>query len=115
MMMNFFPRELCEKLEKIGCKSESENFYVPAHVSTHPLYNLELEYVNKEDLEKSIPAFYQNDITGCHEQARENMNLIVQSINQEKLPVNIPNILRYHLIDCKKPEEYIAKLLKGAD
>ena len=59
--MKFFPRELCEKLQKLGCKSESESFYICGKV---------------HDRQSDIQMFSQNDLTGCHPQARENAKIV---------------------------------------
>lgn len=122
--MNFFPRELCEKLEKIGCKSESDFFYrerrsvlgewiwesIPQIGRPHNEYGVGPQYGSL------IPAFYQNDFTGCHEQAWGNMKMIMESRGIKDLEwgemARDVAYYRHQLIMQKDPAEYIeAKLL----
>lgn len=70
--MEFFPRELCQKLMEMGCVSES-GFYWYEFKDGRLLVGREVEdfYVEYEP-KKLCQAFCQNDFTGCTERAREN-------------------------------------------
>jgi len=71
--MKFFSRELCEKLQKLGCKSENWFYWnVPMSQSIlRPSY-----LPNSTGRTDAIPAFSQNDFTGCHEQAWQNAEIV---------------------------------------
>jgi len=92
--MKYAPRELCEKLQKMGCKSE--NWPSHTYMLFKPTKNETADerwrdsddFCNSEisptdsmrlsgyRLYKELPKFSQNDFTGCHEQAMKNAKLI---------------------------------------
>lgn len=59
------PRELCEKLAAMGCKTESQMLW---RKEVGLFFLLRIEWKNDDD----VPAFFQNDFTGATEQADEN-------------------------------------------
>lgn len=76
--MIFFPRELCERLEKLGCKSESGYWWIKNYDGTwrtKPEYRSLLRVYSPASKGFYVPAYYQNDFTGCSEQARENAKI----------------------------------------
>lgn len=68
--MIFFPRELSDKLQAKGCKSESGLYWVKLSDR-----RWSIPCAGSKDLIQ-VPCFYQNDFTGCHEQARGNSMLV---------------------------------------
>lgn len=72
--MNFFPRELCEHLAAMGCKSESGFYYKTfENGKIMPGFGICFSGVG---CKQHPPAFSQNDFTGCHSQARENAKIV---------------------------------------
>lgn len=90
--MIFFPRELCERLQAMGCKSESGYCwgvyrlgYSKESEDWRPLYTkLDSFFQIPEIVDphwkhyslEFLSCFSQNDFTGCHAQAHENARLV---------------------------------------
>lgn len=71
-MSKFAPIDLCKKLVELGCRSDSGFVYPPGRdkpTDDDKWWSWDSNYPN-------TTAFYQNDFTGCHEQARENAKLV---------------------------------------
>lgn len=95
--MKFAPLELCKKLVELGCKSES------LWVSEKP-----------ERLDYLIPAFCQNDFTGCHEQAKKNVWLLLKSKTIGTVsPVEI-SLFRTSIMDSKDWVKFLEESLNEA-
>jgi len=77
--MKFAPRELCEKLEKLGCKSENDFVYVCGKkLKNKVVIDAWILFLKDSAIymDRKITAFSQNDFTGCHKKARENAKLV---------------------------------------
>lgn len=95
-IMEFFPRELCEKLVKLGCVSESRMYWgrlicEPDSVKDSVWFDVEYSgglilkriapygladgmnvFNPKRNMIFCVPIFIEQDFTGCSEIAREN-------------------------------------------
>ena len=70
-MNEYAPKELCARLEKMGCKSNSGYRYdVEDRLGNTYIYG-----------EGVVEAFEQNDFTGATEQARENSRIVFDPEN----------------------------------
>lgn len=88
--MIFFSRQMSERLASLGCKSESCFYYAKAVTRKEAFaayFSNDPEEYNKPFYSKTgidpqphiftyVPAFYQNDLTGCHQQAWENSRIV---------------------------------------
>lgn len=70
--MIFFSRETSERLEKLGCKSESRHYY-DCNGETRQLGH---RCTKAQCKSLHTDTSWQNDLTGCHPQARENARLV---------------------------------------
>lgn len=77
--MRFLPKNICEKLVKIGCKTDGFAYYgsPPNFPNGVILYKKDFQpddYL--ENIPYLIPAFTLEDFVGTHEQAKENRKII---------------------------------------
>jgi hypothetical protein len=111
--MNFFPRELCEKLEKLGCKSETEMFWALSPINTWQIFDS--AYV--ADDPAPVPAFYQNDFTGCHLEAWGNMKVLIEktykNLDGWGEMARLVGYQRNKIIIQLDPAKYIEDILDG--
>lgn len=71
--MKFAPKELCKKLEGMGCKSESDFYYSRYEPQmTEPFY----KDSRTEHIARLFYAFTIEDFIGTHEQAKENARIV---------------------------------------
>ena len=104
--MKVFSRELCEKLQKLGCKGESDLGFVEYNGNWFPAY-----MASDEDNRKLIPVFSQNDFTGCHEQAKDNAK-IVWGNGESGVWRHEYIRLRHAMIEAPDAEEYLKETMK---
>lgn len=77
----FAPRELCENLQAMGCKTESPFYYVwteggSVGALVYGIEKPEPQEVFEGKIMVSIPAFTQNDFTGATQQADDNCKIV---------------------------------------
>lgn len=113
--MKFFSRELCEKLQKLGCKSEEPSFWW----TTYP-YPISTDACRKVKEYMGFKAFFQNDFTGCHEQALENAKIVWsdEMLITEDSYTGVSNFsserwhwCRHSMIDSTDAEEYLKETM----
>lgn len=120
--MKFFSLETCKKLLELGCKSESGFSYFSYDSKGFEWYG---PFLEEDVFFHKLPAFSQNDLTGCHEQARENRfkwKVSIKSFNSKcfdrfhfyykecRLPSS--DALAHAMIDAPDAEEYLKETLK---
>lgn len=107
--MKFFSRELSEKLQAMGCKSESGFRYTLKPDGDGHLV-MTLSYWGWLLIPKGdSPAFYQNDFTGCHKQAWKNAKIAWDNPGDGDLGNNPdgPDIFRHNMIDSDDAEKFL--------
>lgn len=123
--MKFFSKKLCEKLQKLGCRSSSNHYWVwdvtGKEKFANPISEGHLNSLTFSEESKNyrcIDAFFQNDFTGCHEQAKENAKIVWGNIETyNDYTGNINNSWDFHrheMIDAPDAEEFILATMKEA-
>jgi len=116
--MIFFSRQMSERLAKLGCKSESRfQWHVGCrHEGFGPFYEERRFKLGC----RTLAAFFQNDLTGCSEQARENAMIVWGSFNVSgECPCccndnpTIPSFARHRhaMLDAPDAEKYLEETL----
>lgn len=129
-MMKFFSRELCERLQELGCKSDSSDqvwFYDQEAYKSHDS-DWFLDYRHTVDDcygdVPTIPVFSQNDFTGCHQQAKENAKLVWGATCPENpCPTGdddrphewVWGNHRHAMIDATDAEEYLKETMREVE
>lgn len=121
--MKFAPRELCEKLEAMGCKSDSAFYYSGNKDFSEEWIVLPRVCFAREDLPFKTQAFTQNDFTGATEQARKNAEIVWPDIldpSSEDADGNYTEVLeqpskelRHAMIDSDNWVEYLERTMRG--
>lgn len=112
----FAPRELCERLQKLGCMTESGFYWQKGWEGQRDLLvyrNPDCSLCTFEPFQdKFVPAFFQNDFTGATEQADDNLKKALSIRTEVTIEENKPLLdtirsqvviqAKHILIDCHK-------------
>lgn len=84
MEIEFAPRELCENIQAMGCKSESGFYWTQTKdryelLNKSDAWNLAYWRDGLDKINLEIMAFIQNDFTGATKQAQENCKIVWHS------------------------------------
>lgn len=87
----FAPRDLCERLQKTGCKSESGFYWfeIQSCVLSPSVWEVRFGKKERPDFwtgSRYVPAFVQNDFTGATGRADENCMIVWPTKRQYKRP-----------------------------
>lgn len=122
-MTQFAPKELCEKLQAMGCKSESDFIWAP---QKSPAGSIDYILIYRFGESSMTAALTQNDFTGATDQARQNAKIVwgessyngVKYLTDDNYSTDCMTNVESHrhaMIDSKDWVKYLEQTMKKGD